>query len=137
MPEAGFFDQGCETWCEMHRRSRQPLGLARRLGHLQSCLTAADPSVHGDAAVKGFGWVAAVPPNGRLNRASLATVANGGLATAANELETTPEHRNHTEGDPSCEGWVRTPTDPGVAAFRARLQAENGAPARTPLHVVP
>ena len=57
-----------------------------------------------DLAVSRLGWHSAVPPNGFANRPAAPTTSNSnplGLATPENEIETTPEHRNLTAGDPS------------------------------------
>lgn len=78
------------------------------------------------------GWHAEIPPNGLLARPTqVSGVSNSnplGIATPAQDdgIETTPEHRNLIAGDPNCLGWTRQPDDPGVTAFRDRLQRENG-----------
>ena len=82
-----------------------------------------------DLAVSRLGWHAAVPPNGFANRPAAPTTSNSnplGLATPENEIETTPEHRNLTAGDPSCATWTRAYDDPGVVALRVRLNRDNG-----------
>lgn len=80
-----------------------------------------------------FGWNAAVPPNGRHNRAATTAVNNDnplGLATAVGDvdIETTPEHRNLVAGDPRCADWTRAWDDPDVVALRDHLNAHNGIP---------
>ena len=107
--------QSDRSWrCQAH---------SRRLHHLGTCI-AAGATV---SPLETFGWVTSTPPNGQLDRSALKSVANAGLATASNQLlETTPEHRNLTTGDPGCAGWTRSPNDPGVAAYRKKLRAENG-----------
>jgi hypothetical protein len=77
-----------------------------------------------------IGWFSEVPPNGFVNReVSDAYVSNDnplGLATPANEIETTPEHRNLIGGDPHCRTWTRAYDDPQVAAYREHLRLNNG-----------
>ena len=68
-----------------------------------------------DLAASRLGWHSAVPPNGFANRPAAPTTSNSnplGLATPENEIETTPEHRNLTAGDPSCATWTRRTTTP-------------------------
>lgn len=78
------------------------------------------------------GWNAAVPPNGFHNRQTeTASESNDnplGLATGVGDvdIETTPEHRNLTSGDPRCANWTRSYDDPNVAALRDRLRERNG-----------
>ena len=82
-----------------------------------------------DLAASRLGWHSAVPPNGFANRPAAPTTSNSnplGLATPENEIETTPEHRNLTAGDPSCATWTRAYDDPGVVALRERLNRDNG-----------
>lgn len=77
------------------------------------------------------GWFEAVPPNGGRTPASSGANNNPlGLDTPEPEIiiETTPEHRNLVDGDPSCVGWTRSPDDPGVAALREKLRRHNGLP---------
>ena len=80
----------------------------------------------------GLGWYSDVPPNGFANRPSRVESNSNelGLATPEPivEIETTPEHRNLVAGDPSCAGWTRAHDDPGVAALREQLRANNGIP---------
>ena len=81
-----------------------------------------------------FGWNACVPPNGFVNRAVFVAEATNdnplGLATPVGdvEIETTPEHRNLTSGDPRCATWTRSYDDPDVAALRERMWERNGIP---------
>jgi hypothetical protein len=82
-----------------------------------------------DLAASRLGWHSSVPPNGFANRPAAPTTSNSnplGLATPENEIETTPEHRNLTAGDPSCATWTRAYDDPGVVALRERLNRDNG-----------
>jgi hypothetical protein len=78
------------------------------------------------------GWFSEVPPNGVQNRPrTLESNSNVlGLNTPEPdiEIETSPEHRNLTAGDPFCADWVRSPDDPGVRALRAELRTNNGIP---------
>ncbi len=82
------------------------------------------------------GWFVNVPPNGFQARALASSGTSGsnnnplGLDTPEPEIEieTTPEHRNLIEGDPSCAGWDRRPDDPGVQTLRERLREHNGIP---------
>jgi hypothetical protein len=78
------------------------------------------------------GWFQDVPPNGFQNRpATIASNSNAlGLDTPEPdiEIETSPEHRNLTAGDPSCATWERRPDDPGVVALRNELREHNGIP---------
>lgn len=78
------------------------------------------------------GWFVNVPPNGFQNRpAKIASNNNElGLETPEPdiEIETTPEHRNLVQGDPTCARWERRPDDPGVVLLRERLAIENGIP---------
>ena len=77
-----------------------------------------------------IGWFEEVPPNGFVDReVSDDYVSNDnplGLATPANEIETTPEHRNLIAGDPRCAGWTRRYDDPDVVALRDHLREHNG-----------
>lgn len=78
------------------------------------------------------GWFEHVPPNGFQNRPSTIESNNNALGLDTPEpdieIETTPEHRNLVQGDPSCAGWQRRPEDPGVVSLRERLLAQNGIP---------
>jgi hypothetical protein len=77
------------------------------------------------------GWFQNVPPNGGRAPARSGTNNNPlGLDTPEPEIviETTPEHRNLVDGDPSCVGWTRSPDDPGVQALREKLWHHNGLP---------
>jgi len=78
------------------------------------------------------GWFEQVPPNGFQNRPKTLGSNNNprGLDTPepAIEIETTPEHRNLVQGDPTCADWVRRTDDPGVMALRKRLKEHNGIP---------
>lgn len=78
------------------------------------------------------GWFENVPPNGFQNRPDVLASNNNtlGLDTPEPdiEIETTPEHRNLVQGDPSCATWTRRPDDPGVVALRERLREHNGIP---------
>ena len=79
-----------------------------------------------------LGWNESVPPNGHANLAAVAESAYNdnplGLATpmGAVEIETTPEHRNLTSGDPRCATWTRRYDDPNVVALRERMLDRNG-----------
>jgi len=78
-----------------------------------------------------IGWNSDVPPNGFHNRAATHSDSNDnplGLATPVGEvdIETTPEHRNLTAGDPRCATWGRAYDDPNVMALRQRLRDRNG-----------
>jgi hypothetical protein len=82
-----------------------------------------------DLGAARLGWHSSVPPNGFANRPAVPTTSNSnplGLATPENEIETTPEHRNLTAGDPTCATWTRAYDDPGVVALRERLKRDNG-----------
>ena len=76
------------------------------------------------------GWYAEVPPNGFVNREVSDTYVSNdnplGLASPANEIETTPEHRNLISGDPGCRTWTRRYDDPHVVAYREHLRQHNG-----------
>lgn len=78
------------------------------------------------------GWFTNVPPNGFQNRPERLETNNNvlGLDTPEPdiEIETSPEHRNLTAGDPSCATWERRPDDPGVQALREQLREQNGIP---------
>jgi len=78
------------------------------------------------------GWFEEVPPNGFQNRPKTLASNNNelGLDTPEPdiEIETTPEHRNLVQGDPTCTGWSRQPDDPGVVALREQLREHNGIP---------
>ena len=83
------------------------------------------------AARPALGWHESVPPNGLDHRPAMLGTTNSnplGLDTPPNALETTPEHRNLTAGDPACVGWTRAYDDPNVAALRERLGRRNGIP---------
>jgi ectoine hydroxylase-related dioxygenase (phytanoyl-CoA dioxygenase family) len=77
-----------------------------------------------------LGWHASVPPNGHGGRAVAAPGTSNtnplGLATPDTAIETSPEHRNLTAGDPSVVGWTRAYDDPNVVALRDKLNAHNG-----------
>lgn len=76
------------------------------------------------------GWIASVPPNGvgprEPARPYLTNDNPLGLATPDTAIETTPEHRNLTAGDPSVVGWTRAYDDPNVVARREHLWRHNG-----------
>ncbi len=74
------------------------------------------------------GWFAEVPPNGvRPRPLTQATNDNPlGLDAPETYLETTPEHRNLTAGDPSVVGWTRAYDDPNVVARREHLRRHSG-----------
>lgn len=80
----------------------------------------------------GLGWHETVPPNGHAARPPLVSGQSNsnplGLDTPMGDvvLETTPEHRNLSAGDPACAGWVRRHDDPNVVAFREYLRTHNG-----------
>ncbi|MDW3176816.1 MAG: phytanoyl-CoA dioxygenase family protein [Acidimicrobiia bacterium] len=78
------------------------------------------------------GWFASVPPNGFQNRPDRVESNNNvlGLDTPEPdiEIETSPEHRNLTAGDPHCADWERRADHPGVLALREELRAHNGIP---------
>lgn len=77
------------------------------------------------------GWFRNVPPNGGRTPAKSGANNNPlGLDTPEPQIviETTPEHRNLVDGDPSCVGWTRSPDDPGVANLRENLRLNNGLP---------
>ena len=83
------------------------------------------------AARPALGWHESVPPNGFDHRPAMPGPTNSnplGLDTPANALETTPEHRNLTAGDPACIGWTRAYDDPNVVALREKLRRRNGIP---------
>lgn len=81
-----------------------------------------------------LGWNVSVPPNGFVNRSFTVTDGSNdnplGLATPVGdiEIETTPEHRNLTSGDPRCASWTRAYDDPDVSALRERMRERNGIP---------
>ncbi len=78
------------------------------------------------------GWFENVPPNGFQNRPKTIESNNNelGLDTPEPEIEieTTPEHRNLVQGDPTCATWTRRPDDPGVVSLREQLRTSNGIP---------
>ncbi len=78
------------------------------------------------------GWFENVPPNGFQNRPKTIESNNNelGLDTPEPdiEIETTPEHRNLVQGDPTCATWARRSDDPGVVALREQLRESNGIP---------
>lgn len=87
-----------------------------------------------EVGLAGLGWNASVPPNGFANRTAVADEQFNdnplGLATPVGEveIETTPEHRNLTAGDPRCAQWTRSYDDPDVVALRECLWDRNGLP---------
>ncbi len=80
----------------------------------------------------GRGWFQNVPPNGFQNRPKKLASNNNALGLDTPEpdieIETTPEHRNLVQGDPTCATWERRPDDPGVVALREQLRQSNGIP---------
>ncbi len=78
------------------------------------------------------GWFSHVPPNGFQNRPDRLESNNNvlGLDTPEPdiEIETSPEHRNLTAGDPECADWERRTDHPGVVALRDELREHNGIP---------
>lgn len=78
------------------------------------------------------GWFENVPPNGFQNRPRTIESNNNALGLDTPEpdieIETTPEHRNLVQGDPTCAAWSRRPDDPGVVALREQLRESNGIP---------
>ncbi|MGI9607768.1 MAG: phytanoyl-CoA dioxygenase family protein [Acidimicrobiales bacterium] len=73
-----------------------------------------------------------MPPNGLANRPRSQDNNDNAEGLLAPEpeivIETTPEHRNLVAGDPECEGWTRSPDDPGVVRRREELREHNGIP---------
>jgi len=79
-----------------------------------------------------IGWVESIPPNGFQSRRGVPLPASNDnplrLDTPVGEveIETTPEHRNLIDGDPSCAEWSRSYDDPNVAALRERMRERSG-----------